>query len=451
MSLSNDAAGRRVARFVLDTNWQTLPRAVREKAVMCALDTCGAILAGTAAPVADIGRRVAIKCFSGTEAGLWLSRHRASRPGAALANGLAANALDIDDGHRMVKGHPGAVILPALIAAAEGRDVHLQEFLAVLVAAYEVALKAGFTLQQHYNYYHGSGSWGAVGAAAGAARLMGLDETGVWQAMAIADFHAPLTPVMRSVQWPSMSKDGIGWGAMTGLLAAQMAAEGFAGGHTIFDTLAADMLHLGTDFDILFDILDVYFKPYACCRWAHAAIDAVIELRRTCEWHIDDIQTVRLRTFEAAAALYRQLPVDTETAQYNLVYPVAAAVIWGEVGPDQVFGAGFQDARVAAMMKRVEVWVDPQFESEFPARRLCEVEVVFKNGATCCSGVFTSQGDTEQPVTMEWIIAKFHRLAQGVLPAARAERIVDFFSKPEVNPPLRNLIGLVTHDQMKYL
>jgi len=221
---------QRVATFLCDIQWKTLPQEVQDRVVGCAIDLFGAVIAGTAAPVAGIGRNIAKRHFPGGEASILMTPERASLPGAALANGLAANALDIDDGHRLIKGHPGAVIFPAVLAAAEQREIGLQAFLTALVAAYETAIRAGLAMQRHYDYYHSTGAWGAVGAAAGASKIFGLTKEETVCALATADFHAPMVPVMRSVAFPSHCKDGAGWGAMAGLLAALLAGEGFTGG-----------------------------------------------------------------------------------------------------------------------------------------------------------------------------------------------------------------------------
>lgn len=437
-----DSAGRDVARFVIATDWDGLPDPIRLRAVMCSIDTFGALLAGAASPVAQIGRRIALRCFSGSEASLLMSQNRASLPGAALANGLAANALDIDDGHPIVKGHPGAVVFPALMAAAEFRKLSLQDFLPALVAAYEVSLRAGLTLQAHYAYYHSSGAWGAVGAAAGAAKLMGLDAEKVRQAMAIADFHAPMVPVMRSVRRPSMSKDGVGWGCMAGMLAALMAGDGFAGGDSLFSCREAQERVM--DLGCVYEMMNVYFKAHPCCRWAHPAIDAVIDLRRTHGLNPADVHRIRIKTFEAAAALYRQRPDNTEQAQYNMVYPVAAAMVAGEVGPRQVLGACLSDCEIAAMMERIDVCTDERFEREFPARRLCEVEIVRKGGDVCRSQIYSSDVQPGASVSLEWVIDKFYRLTADVLSTARADALITLLTAPEKNPPVSKLIELAT-------
>jgi 2-methylcitrate dehydratase PrpD len=433
---------RYVARFVTETRWEDLPEDVQLRAAMCAIDVLGALLAGTVTPVAEIGRRAASRFFPGTSASILPGGASASLPGAALANGLAANALDIDDGYALIKGHPGAVVFPALMAVAEFRKAHLKDFLAALVTAYEVAVRAGLVMQEHYGYYHSSGAWGAVGAAAGAARLLGFDDFRVAQAVAVADFHAPLVPVMRSVRQPAMSKDGVGWGAMTGVIAAMMAGEGFTGGGSLFTWPEGRSRVM--DLGVTYEIMNVYFKPYACCRWAHPAIEAVIELKFTHQLDPAQVEKIRVKTFEAAAELYREKPGNTEEAQYNAVYPIAAAMAAGDVAPRQVLVNSGINSEIFSLMDRVEICIDERFEKEFPARRLCEVEIVLKGGKTFASGVYESGRSRRAPVTQDWVIAKFHRLTEGILPQGRAGGLSDLLMDPERNSSMEDIIELAT-------
>ncbi|HDR16768.1 MAG TPA: MmgE/PrpD family protein [Desulfobacteraceae bacterium] len=432
---------RHVAGFVLEIQWRDLPAEVQLRAVMCSIDVLGAMLAGTVTPVAGIGRRAAARYFPGTSASILPGGTRASLPGAALANGFAANALDIDDGHPLIKGHPGAVVFPALMAAAEFRRTRFQDFLAALVSAYEVAVRAGLVMQEHYHYYHSSGAWGAVGAAAGVARLFGFDDSRVVQAVSVADFHAPLVPVMRSVRRPAMSKDGVGWGSMTGVLAAMMAGEGFTGGGSLFTWPEgrSKVMDLGGTYEIM----NVYFKSYACCRWAHPAIDAVIDLRQAHQFKPADVEKIRVKTFGAAAELYREKPGDTEQAQYNAVYPIAAAMAAGEVGPTQVLMDSGLSSEIFPLMDRVEICIDERFEKLFPARRLCEVEILLKDGRIFVSGIYESGPGHQTPVSLEWIIEKFHRLTDGILPENRAGELIALLTAPEKNPPVGDIIKVM--------
>jgi 2-methylcitrate dehydratase PrpD len=109
----------KVLRFISDTRFEDLPDNVIHQAKRCLLDTLGALLAGSDTPVVRMMGSFATKYFRGTEATILVSGERVSPVGAALANGYACNALDIDDGYRMVKGHPGACVLPVLLAASE--------------------------------------------------------------------------------------------------------------------------------------------------------------------------------------------------------------------------------------------------------------------------------------------------------------------------------------------
>lgn len=411
----------RIVRFIREASWGSFPDAVCEKARMCALDLVGALAAGTKAKVSGIMAGAALACFPGDDATLILNGKRASMPGAALANGFAMNALDVDDGHRLIKGHPGAAVFPALLAAAEYRDATLRELLETLVVCYEVAIRAGLAMQSHYGYYHGSGAWGAVGAAAGVARLLGLDGPRTLHALGAAEYHAPLTPVMRPVQFPTMNKDGIGWGNMVGVLSALMAAEGYTGSPTVFDLPDFDSFTetLGDEYKIM----ELYFKPYACCRWAHPAVSAALELRERHALCPADIESVRILSFGAAASLYTKKPANTEEAQYNAIYPVAAAIAAGEVGPRQVLDEYLGDAGTLGLMDRITIQPDERFEREFPARRLCEVEVVLKDGRVLRSGVHGPAGEPEDNVGMEWIRNKFFWLTADVLDKPRAEAV----------------------------
>ncbi|MFN8456511.1 MAG: MmgE/PrpD family protein [Anaerolineae bacterium] len=108
-------------QFILHTTWADLPATVQHQAKRCLLDSLGALLAGTVTPVVHLMADFAAEQYRGDEATILGDGRRVSQVGAALANGFAANALDIDDGYRPIKGHPGVCVLPALLAASEWR------------------------------------------------------------------------------------------------------------------------------------------------------------------------------------------------------------------------------------------------------------------------------------------------------------------------------------------
>lgn len=410
----------RVVQFVREVRWDGLSQEVQHQAKRCLLDTLGALLAGTGTPVGQLMCRFVRSQFPGDEATIFVCGKRASLAGAALANGFSQNALDIDDGYRLVKGHPGACILPVVLAAAEASPgVTGKEFLTALVVGYEVGIRAGVLQHTLYNTYRASGSWGALGGAAAAGKLLGADDATLRRALGTAEYHAPIAPIMKAVAVPCMGKDGIGWACMVAVASFLMAREGFTGIEPIFSDApdAGWIESLGSRYEMF----SLYFKPYAACRWAQPAVAGALHIARSHRLTPDRMASVRVRTFKAAAALSRCHPANTEEAQYNLSYPVAAALVDSEVGPRQVLPPRLHDPAILELADKVEVEVEEEFERAFPAKTYAEVIVRTKDGAEYASG--RMEPIWEPPATLPTdseLKDKFVRLVEPVLGGGRA-------------------------------
>jgi len=433
----------RVARFARAVRWEDLPAGVRSQAIRCVLDLCGAAVAGSRTEAAQTTAAYALYAHGTGPSTIIGTGARCTPVGAALANGFAASALDIDDGYRPVKGHPGAVVFPAVLVGAEEAKSSGAEFLTALVVGYEVAMRAGRILHSLYDFYHGSGAWAPVGAAAGVARLLDCDAEQTWHALGIAEFHAAMTPELRSVDHPSMLKDGIGWGAMVGVASGQLAASGFTGIPALFDAdHSGERLTESLGDEYL--ILDLYFKPYACCRWAQPAIEGTLSAARQIGATAADVARVRVHTFEAATHLRSVSPRTTEEAQFSLPWPIACALIDGVVGPDQVTGESLSDTARREVAARVELVVDPELERAFPDQALAWVEIETTGGSRARSGISAAPGDADTPLGDEELTDKFRRLTDPVLGADHAEnlasainRLPDSVSLEEITKLLR--------------
>lgn len=417
-------APNRLADFVFETSWPSLPAPVQESAQRSLIDLIAVLAAGGRTQLSRAARETALALFGGDQATLAFDGRRLSAAGAALAHGMTLDSMDAHDGHRLAKGHAGAGIFPAALALAETHRVGGQDLLSGLVVGYEVALRAAQALHRSSPVYHTSGAWVAVGAAAVAARLDRLPAEALQHAIGIADYHGPRSPMMRCIEAPSMLKDGAGWGSLTGLTAGRLAAAGFTGTPSplLASTETAD---LWGDLGVRWHLLDTYFKPYVCCRWAQPAIHAAIKL--LAEHRIDpgQIQAIEVDTFEAASRLTVVRPQDTDQAQYSLAYPLAATLVSGRLDPEQVLPPFIEREDVLDLAERVRARVDPELEEQFPAKALARVELELADGRRLRSIVVGAPGDPDRPLSGQELLAKYRRFTEPILGPDRARALLD--------------------------
>ena len=413
--------------FIRETRWDDMPVHVRHQARRCLLDTIGAGIGGRRTKLSGIIHDYAAAAHGGIGAKLWLDGRTVSPPGAALANGMTIDSLDIHDGYLPVKGHAGAAIVPAalsIVSSDGGGPVSGQELLTTLVIGYEVALRAGVALHATACDYHTSGAWNALGCAAMVARSLGLDAGQTRHALGIAEYHGPRSQMMRCIDHPTMVKDGSGWGAMTGVSAAMLARAGFTGAPAI-TVEAPETAETWADLGTRWRIDEQFFKPYAVCRWAQPAIAGALALQRDHALPLGAISRIQVITFHQATRLASRRPATTEEAQYSLPFPVAAALAHGQLGLAQLSGAGLGDPDVLRLSDRIELVDDPALSARFPAERIARVRIETVAGEVLDSGETAAPWDAATPPTDEDLIAKLRWVASDSLPAARVEELID--------------------------
>jgi 2-methylcitrate dehydratase PrpD len=332
--------------------------------------------------------------------------------GAAFANASAASALDLDDGHRGAGGHPGASIIPACIAVGEAVECTTERLFAAVTLGYEVAVRVSaardFTRQDTLS----TGRWCGYGAAAAAAYLLGLNPSQTAEAMAIAGVAAPgLSASGYSRRMGNSVKEGIPWATATGLMAADLAREGYIGPTDILDhpdyyDSSAILDGLGESFAIE----RIYFKPYACCRWIHAAIDAVLSLKEETTWDPMKVDCIEIHTFARALRLSNEVePSSLEGAQYSLPFCLAVAAIDGQQSLLPMEQALLAREDIRALSARVLMSVDPKLDKLFPAQapaRVCIVE----GGRRLEREVLFALGDPDNPFGRSRLLKKFEVL-----------------------------------------
>jgi 2-methylcitrate dehydratase PrpD len=432
--------------FIQDLRFRDLPHEVVEQAQRCILDLIGTACGGLNTKLSRIIRDHAADQFApGRRAArLMFDGRRVSAVGAALANGMTIDAFDAHDGHALTKGHAGAAVLPAALAFAEFNAASAQDFLTDIVVGYEVSIRAGIAQHRICCDYHTSGAWNALGAAAIGARRLKMDAGPSREALGIAEYHGPRSQMMRCIDFPTMVKDGSGWGAMTGVSAALLASDGFTGAPALVveDDKVAD---LWADLGRRWTMTEMYFKPYPVCRWAQPAVEAALGLVRKHKLKAADIATIEVASFHEAVRLASRTPQTTEEAQYSLPLPVAAAVVRGKLGADEITDGAFADPEIRRLGSSMVLRERDDFNQRFPAARYAQVAFVLRDGKRLESPDTTTRGDPSTPLPPGTLPEKFRTLVDPIVGAARRqkiERAVDALVEPSAR--VGDLVELLT-------
>ena len=403
--------------FIHDVQWDDLPETVHRQARRCLLDTLGAGIGGSRTKLSGIIRDFAAFAFGGKGAYLWLDGREVSPPGAALANGMTIDSLDIHDGHPLAKGHAGAAVVPAALATIPLKNstpITGAELLTTVVVGYEIALRAAVALHATACDYHTSGAWNALGCAAATARRLGISGEKTRHALGTAEYHGPRSQMMRCIDHPAMIKDGSGWGAMAGVSAAYLAKASFTGAPAL--TIEDEQVQqYWEDLGKEWLICGQYFKPHAVCRWAQPAIEAALTLQQMHRISPDQIKQIKVHTFHEAVRLNIRQPRSTEEAQYSLPFPLAAALVRGRLGVHELNEAALMDSENLRLSERVEMIEDDQISARFPAQRIARVVIHTLEKERYDSGEVEARWDAAAPPSDQELRDKFCWLASEVL------------------------------------
>ncbi len=410
-----------LAQQLVTTRERRLPSPSVAIAPTYVIDWLGSVLAGAA-----------------TEAGGMLVEHARQRPEAAASvlgtglrrspevaafvNGGLSHIVEMDDLHRASVLHPGAVVIPAALAAAEIADASGGEFLAAVVAGYEVAIRIGEAVgKRHYRYFHNTATCGVFGAAAAAGWLLGLDaDQMVWafgnagtQACGLWEFNAD----------GAMSKHlHAGRAAAAGLVAAELGGRGFTGARRILEGERGFFAATAPDAEPerVIEGLDswadhpriegVSIKPHSSCRHTHAGIDAALDLRP--EISGQQLDVIEIGTYQAAVDLCdNPEPADPYAAKFSLQYCIAAALTWGHVSPADFSPDSIADPTVRALLPNVSVVAEPEFETLYPREWPVRLRLRSTAGGSWDRHVSSPKGDPENPLSEGELETKFRQLA----------------------------------------
>ena len=405
-------------------DYDALPDEARAVARHCLLDFLAVALAGSREPLTDILVQSVVRREAAVECALIGRAERATALTAAMVNGAAGHALDFDDTHIMMNGHPSVPVLPALLALAEVEGAGGRAFLTALVAGVELECRLGALMgQEHYaTGFHATATLGTFGAAAACAHLLGLSEEGWLHALGLAGTQAAgLKSGFGTMAKPLHA----GRAASTGLLSALLARgeftanpaileveQGFAATHA-GETPTADVLDRYTG---QFLIRDTLFKYHAACYLTHAAIEAAAELRERGTFTPADISAVEVRVSPVCLGVCN-IPEPTTglEGKFSLRATTAMALVGADTrDPDTYTAERMRSPELCAVRDRVTVVPDEGLPPTCAAVRVTAGQAHYEG--ECNTGIPAPDLDRQ----WDRLSGKYFALAAPVLGEDRA-------------------------------
>jgi 2-methylcitrate dehydratase PrpD len=360
---------------------------------------------------------------------------------AAMANGVAAHAIEYDDTHNASSSHPGSVIIPAAMAAASMSEADAGSFLLGVVVGYEAMGRIGRAAgpASHYaRHFHPTGTIGHFGAAAAAASILGLDPEQTASAFGIAgSMAAGSMQFILEGAWTKRLHPA--HAARDGVEAALLAQSGYLGPH---DAIAGErgflagycespdpkeLLAEWGDRDL--EIQNTSIKAHTCCRYMQGPIDALLDIRAEHNIDPDEIESIVVGLLSVAEDIVaepvekKRRPQNVVDAQFSMPFGAAVAMRFGRVSLPEFDEAVFKDPEIGRLMDITQCVVDPDLDLAYPVQWRAWSEVTTVDGRSYRASVDDPKGDPANPFSSDELRAKFDMLTAGCYSEVRRERL----------------------------
>lgn len=450
-------ATRDLAAFASQLKFDDLPKEVVERIKLSVLDSMGCCLFGATLPwtrkVADLAmaegaRPVASLMGMGKKTSVSL---------AALVNGTAGHAFELDDIHKESIVHIGSLATPVAFAFAEekngtpGRDV-----VTGMTAGYEVGARVGnaATMSLFFRGFHPQGTSGAFAAAATAGRMLRLDPSQFQHALGIVGSQAG--GLMAAQEGAMVKRFHSGRAAQSGVYSALLAKSGFTGIPDVLEAAYGGYLTCYSDepnaarltagLGSTWETLNVGYKPHASVTSIHTALDGLAEIMRENGVKADEIDRVEAglspMTHVHCAWEYRAQGVTA--AQMNLFFGLAVIALDGMAFTEQYREGRLHDPRIFDFIKRSSAYVDPEIEAMgAPFRHAARMKVTTKSGRSYEKLLLDRRGSPENPLKPEDIEYKFRHVVSPCLSKPDIERAIKLVATLDQLPSTSELMAIV--------
>lgn len=402
----------KLANFYAPLTPLDIPNGVKKKSRRVLMDFLCETAAGyKEGEFASICNRYLLQQGGRPEATVLCTGSRIPAANAAMAMGIMAHSIELDDGHRWGTSHPAVAVIPAVLALGEKLGSSFDEILKGIVVAYDVMLRAARAINPSHlkRGFHSTGTCGPLGAAAGCASLLKLPPEKFAYAVSMGGLQSAGLQEMLHDN-PGVKTLQPGKAASAGVLSAELAELGakaprtlFEGTHGWFKAMCADEYseealigELGTRWEILY----TYTKLYPTCRHSHAAIDLALEAKKELGCCETDVQSILVRTYDLGIVEVGQIfvPETFEEAMFSMPFSIALALRKGNVTLQDYTRESIHDTTLRQVAGNVKIESDAAMNAIYPDERGAWIRVLLKDGRTFEKGIPVAKGEPENPV-----------------------------------------------------
>jgi 2-methylcitrate dehydratase PrpD len=441
-----------IAKHLVDLEYSSIPDHILTEMKVLLLDYLGVALGGTRTESGRIAAQFSRDFGEKGEATIIGFGYRVSAPSAAFSNAILSHSIELDDVDSLSYVHFSPPILSAALAMGEKVHSSGKDLLVALVAGCDLVARLSSAMNPSLRDrgFHTTSTCGVFGAAAASAKLLHLEFQGMVNTLGLAGGQA--SGLMEFYGTSMQKRLNPGPPARGGTISALLAQRGFTGAETILEGERGFLKAYSDRFDLrlLLDGLGrtfpiaLEYKPYACARPIHLAIDCALAIGR--EHRIDPAQISNITVFRHPRwAHYHMIkrPRTYHEAQMSLPFAVAVSLVEGDAFLEQFSEEKLKDARI----QKLSGMVESRTIDGLPRDVSCRMEVTLKDGAHYVTQVDYPKGSMQNPMTPDERRAKFKKLSSGILDEDKQrrveERIFDLENREDISEILELVVGRV--------
>ena len=434
------------ANFIEKSADIEIPNATLHSAKLIVADCLGAIVGGMAEPeirmLAESKGDNVFEILDGTK--------RVADETISFLFGTAGTVLEMDEGHQFAKGHPGMHIFPALLAAARNREFSGEEFLRAFIIGYDVGARIGLASNLNTNM-HPHGTWGGLGAAAGLAVMNKMNAQEASEYLNIVSSLTLATSRKTMLEGATVRNSYAGVSNKMAHVGLMLLKAGFTGEQdgikSIFGSVVSNKFDDKSAVELLgkrFEVSRNYFKLHACCRYNHAALDAlwkIIEQHSEVK-NINQIEKIEVQSYNLAAELKDKNPRNVLACKFSVPFAIATTLANLDSGVLSFTEHMRTNKNIQNLCQKVTIVEDTNMTGKLPNLRPADVYIQMANGSTFKAQVTTNRGDWQDPYSEEELKQKFISLTTRLWSQEKAFNVYSKSMKLE-KIPLDDLINSI--------